>query len=163
MNTPQDAALIALLDQDDRRTALTIRERGTSVEYVFGDLARRETPFAYTIGLFGWGHPELLVFGLDRRIAALLLDDVAERVRAGGDVAPGDVLSFAGWSHRTTVEAVPNPGDIVIAANRFYRRPADTSVDVLQLTYDDRDGRFPWDDDYANAAWIQPRPGRFRA
>lgn len=153
----------ARLDEEDRRTAQTIRARGTRNEYVFGDMPKREAPFAYTIGLFGMGHPELLVFGLDPRTSSLLLDDVAARVRAGEDLRAGQVLSFAGWRHRVAVEVVPNPGEIVFAANRYYDRTDEHSVPVLQLTYDDRDGRFPWEDGYDTAAWLQPRPGAFRA
>jgi len=154
---------LARLDEEDRRTAQTIRAHGTRNEYVFGDMPKRVAPFAYTIGLFGLGHPELLVFGLDPRTSSLLLDDVAGRVRAGEDLRTGQVLSFAGWRHRVAVEAVPNPGEIVFAANRYYDRADDHSVPVFQLTYDDRDGRFPWEDDYDTAAWLQPRPGTFRA
>ena len=158
-----DPATIAWLDQQDKRTAQTIRTHGTHIEYVMGDMRRSQTPFAYTIGLFGMGHPELLVFGLDARTTGLLLNDVADRVRAGSDVVPGELLEFSGWGHRVTVESVPNPGDIAFAANRYYRRPDEFSVELLQLTYDDRYGRFPWEDDHANAVWIQPRPGRFSA
>jgi hypothetical protein len=73
------------------------------------------------------------------------------------------LLEFDNWSHRVTVEEVPNPGEIVFGANRFYQRPDEASVPVLQLTYDDLGGRFPWQDGYANPDWIQPRPGEFRA
>lgn len=163
MTTTPDPAVIAWLDQEDKRTAQTIRKHGVSLEYVFGDMRSHQTPFAYTIGLFGMGHPELLVFGLDTRTTGLLLNDVADRVRAGQDIVPGDVLEFEGWGHKVTVEAVPNPGEIAFAANRFYQRPDEHSVPLLQLTYDDRHGRFPWHDDYANAVWIQPRPGLFTA
>lgn len=163
MTTTPSAPVIAWLDQEDKRVAQTIRAHGTTVEYIGGDMRNRETPFAYTIGLFGMGHPELLVLGLDMRTAGLLLNDLAARVRAGDDLVPGQVLSFAGWSHRVIVEVVPNPGEIVYSANRFYQRPDEASVDVFQLTYDDRAGLFPWEDDYANAVWIQPRPGQFRA
>ncbi|MBW9092869.1 DUF4262 domain-containing protein [Microbacterium jejuense] len=163
MTIAPDPSLLAWLDQEDKRTAQTIRAHGTSNEYVFGDMPRRETPFSYTIGLFGLGHPELLVFGLDPRTSGLLLNDVAARVRAGDDLVAGQLLEFAGWGHRVTVEEVPNPGEIVFAANRYYQRPAEASVPVYQLTYDDRGGLFPWDDGYDTAAWIQPRPGTFRA
>lgn len=163
MTLTPDPALIAWLDQEDKRTAQTIRKHGVSIEYVGGDMRRRETSFAYTIGLFGMGHPELLVFGLDPRTTSLLLNDVADRVKAGHDIVAGQVLEFAGWSHRVTVESVPNPAQIAFAANRFYRRPDEYSVELLQMTYDDRDGRFPWDDEYVNAAWIQPRSGSFTA
>jgi hypothetical protein len=163
MTITPDPRVIAWLDQEDEHTAQTIREHGTFIQYVGGDMRRRQTPFAYTVGLFGIGHPELLVFGLDQRTTGLLLNDVSGRVRAGHNLVPGERLQFDGWSHRVTVEAVPNPGDIVFAANRFYQRPDAYSVGVLQLTYDDRDGRFPWQEGYGNAAWIQPRPGQFRA
>jgi hypothetical protein len=163
MTLTPDPAVLAWLDQEDRRTAETIRRFGVSIEYVSGDARSRETSFAYTIGLFGVGHPEVLVLGLDPRTAALLLNDVAGRVRTGGDLSVGELLEFDGWSHRVTVERVPNPGDIAFAANRFYQRPDAFSVELLQLTYDDRDGRFPWEDGYARAEWIQPRPGAFRA
>jgi len=158
-----DAATIAWLDQEDKRTAQTIRAHGTSIDYVIGDMKRRQTPFGYTIGLFGLAHPELLVFGLDPRATSMLLNQVSARVRDGADLLVGEVLSFDGWAHRVTVEPVPNPGEIAFGANRFYHRPAEHSVPVLQLTYDDRGGRFPWEDGYENAVWIQPRPGSFRA
>ncbi|MFH8250059.1 DUF4262 domain-containing protein [Microbacterium sp. B2969] len=163
MTLTPDPSVIAWLDQEDARTAQTIRKHGTSIEYVGGDRRRRETSFAYTIGLFGLAHPELLVFGLDPRTTALLLNDVSARVQGGRDLVVGEVLYFDGWTHRITVEPVPNPGDIVFAANRFYQRPDEHSVDVVQLTYDDRAGRFPWEEGYANAEWIQPRPGSFAA
>ncbi|GAA5198809.1 DUF4262 domain-containing protein [Microbacterium jejuense] len=163
MTTALTPSSLGWLDQEDRRTAQTIRAHGTSNEYVFGDLQKREAPYAYTIGLFGLGHPELLVFGLDPRTSALLLDDVSARVRAGEDLRAGQILAFAGWRHRVAVEVVPNPGEIVFAANSYYERADLHSVPVFQLTYDDRDGRFPWDDGYDTAAWLQPRPGTFRA
>jgi Domain of unknown function (DUF4262) len=49
-----------------------------------------------------------------------------------------------------------------VEANRFYLRPDEASVPVLQLTYDDRPGRFPWEPGYA-VPDMQPRPGTFRA
>jgi len=39
---------------------------------------------------------------------------------------------------------------------------ADASVPVLQLSYDDTAGRFPWEEGYATPE-MQPRPGTFRA
>jgi hypothetical protein len=58
---------------------------------------------------------------------------------------PGQPLTFERWPHRIVVEAVPNPGEIVFAANRHYQRPDEASVPVYQLSYDDTAGRFPWD------------------
>lgn len=161
----------AWLDQEDRHTAEIIRKHGTYIQYVGGTgcaccAARGEeppvasqAPFAYTVGLFGPGHPELAVVGVDPGTASAVLNDVSARVRAGHDLMPGEVLSFDGWPHRVTVETVPNPGEIAFAANRFYQRPSEASVPLYQLTYDDKHGRFPWERGYANPADVQPRPG----
>lgn len=178
MRPTSDLAVQAWLDQDDKRTADTVRAYGVCIQYVGGaqcaccaqfgedpNDGRREErpPFAYTVGLFGVGHPELLMIGVDQQTASAVLNDVARRVRGGSDLVPGELLTFEGWTHRVMVEDVPNPGEIAFAANRFYRRPAEHSVPLLQLTYDDKHRRFPWEDGYAIPSWVQPRPGEFRA
>ena len=77
------------LEQDDRRVSESIRRHGCCLEYVMpcdGDQFR--TPFCYTIGLFGLGHPELLVYGLDQGSAAGLLNHLYRTVRDGRDPVP---------------------------------------------------------------------------
>ncbi|GEP46529.1 hypothetical protein FVP74_05180 [Microbacterium saccharophilum] len=67
---------------------------------------------------------------------------------------------------RRTADIIRTSGTYIqyaFAANRFDQRPDEFSVPLLQLTYDDRDGRFPDEDGYADASWIQPRPGEFSA
>lgn len=158
-----DPQLAAWLDQQDQLVCQHIREHGVHLEYVYGCTQHRQTSFCYTVGLFGIGQPELLVIGVPMATSGALLNEVARQVYAGRQLVPGEVLSFAEWAHRVCVEPVPNPGEIVFAANRHYDRPAEASVPVLQLTTDDRWGRFPWDEGYAIPAWVQPRPGEFSA
>ena len=117
---------------------------------------------AYTTGLFGMGHPELLVFGTPPDLAFGLLNNLGERIRAGANLVPGIEIDFEQWHHKVIPEEVPNPGDIVFEANRFYQRPAEASVPVLQLSYDDGTGVYPWDPDYP-VPEMQPRPGTFTA
>jgi len=163
MSFEEESSLQAWLDQEDKHTAQTIRKHGTYIQYVGGDSDHKQTSFAYTVGLFGVGHPELLVLGVSPQTAAGLLNEVAAQVRGGADLVPGEMLTFETWQHRVVVEPVPNPGEIAFAANRFYERPNEFSVQLLQLTYDDRQGRFPWEEGYENPDWVQPRPGAFRA
>jgi hypothetical protein len=109
------------------------------------------------------GHPELLVFGLTPSSAQALLNGLGDAIVDGRDLVPGEMIEDeSGCRHHIIVEEVPNPGEIVLAANRFYRLPRSASVSVLQLTYADCDGRFPWDEGSAYAD-IQPRPGDFAA
>jgi Domain of unknown function (DUF4262) len=167
-----DARTQAWLDQEDARVAATIRRYGWAIEYVgggscsapwcCGDDGSDGPPFAYTVGLFGLDHPELLIFGVQPDAAAGVLNTLGQRIRSGGAILPGQIVAFDEWPHRIIPEEVPNPGEIVFSANRFYKRPPEASVPLLQLSYDDLAGRFPWEADYAAPA-MQPRPGTFRA
>ena len=166
-----DLQLEAWLDQEDKRTATTIRKFGWHIEYVGGGCCDvpgcdRGDPssqrFAYTVGLFGLGHPELLIFGVSPRTAGIVLNELATRIREGEDFMSGQLLTFEGGGRRIAIEAVPNPGQIVFAANRHYQRPPEASVPVYQLTFDDAAGHFPWEADYAGPQ-VQPRPGTFHA
>lgn len=158
-----DAATQAWLDQEDRHTVETIRKYGTYIQYVGGDGDAERAPFAYTVGLYGIGHPELVILGVGPETAAAVLNDLSARIRDGSDLILGEILSFQAWRHRVRVEAVPNPGEIAFAANRFYERPDAFSVPLIQLTYDDLNGHFPDEAGYSNPVWIQPRPGQWRA
>jgi hypothetical protein len=165
------ANIEAWLDQEDARIASVIRKHGWAIEYIGGGCCSfpgcdggepDEAPFAYTVGLFGLAHPELLIFGLDMDMAMHVLNDLGSRVVDDEPLMPGQPLVFEAWSHRVIPEEVPNPGEIVFSANRFYLRPAEFSVPVLQLSYDDEAGRYPWDPGFAHRE-RQPRPGTFRA
>jgi hypothetical protein len=165
------ARIQAWLDQEDARIRSVIRRHGWAIEYIGGGCCSvpgcdggddEGPPFAYTVGLFGLGHPELLVFGLDPETTWHLLNDLGNRVRADETLIPGQMLTFDDWEHRVVMEEVPNPGDIVFTANRYYMRPDEFSVPVLQASYDDLNGLFPWEESYSHPEG-QPRPGSFRA
>jgi len=168
-----DAKIQAWLDQEDAKVTDKIRRHGWMVQFVGGsgpcgcpecggDEDDSNPPFAYTVGLFGLGHPELVVVGLPPGTAAGVLNSLGAQVKAGGTLVPGVLLTLPQWPHRIVAEAIPNPGEIVLGANRHYRRPPEASVPALQLSYDDVDGRFPWEAGYA-APELQPRPGTWRA
>ncbi len=166
-----DAQTRAWMDQWDAMVTEKVRRFGWYIQYVdsgeccFPGCTAQESDepsFAYTVGLFGLDHPELLIFGVSQQVAARVLNDLGERIRAGENLIPGQLITFDHWPRRVIPEVVPNPGEIVLEANRFYKRPDEASVPVLQLSYDDAQGRFPWEEGYA-APELQPRPGTFRA
>lgn len=166
-----DARTQAWNDQEDAHVASIVRQHGWFIQYIGGETCSRpgcECPpddgpaFAYTVGLFGLAHPELLIFGVDPHTAVGVLNSIGEQVRAGEPILPGQLITFDEWGHRIIPEEVPNAGEIVFSANRFYQRPDAYSVPVLQLSYDDASGNFPWDEGFADTE-MQPRPGTFRA
>jgi len=154
----------ALFDQHASLIANKIREYGWFIQFVAsGDGDPPPPTFAYTVGLFGLGHPELVVTGVDMRTAGGVLNDLGDRIRAGANFLPGELITFDKWPHRVVLEDLPNPGEILLMANDHYQRPSEASVPAYQLTYDDKSGRFPWDDGYSNTPKVQPRPGTWRA
>lgn len=166
-----DARTRAWLDQSNAQLTQVVRRHGWAVQYVGGgecsvpDCCPSDpsaSPFAYTIGLFGLDHPELLISGLEMGLATDVLNELGESVRAGGALLPGREVATETWDRPLIPEPVPNPGDIVFTANRYYRRPDAASVPVLQLSYPDDLGRYPWDPRHASPD-RQPRPGSFRA
>ncbi len=181
---------VAYRDQERRRTTEAIRRWGCLVMHVSDDVdcaccaatgttraerrarkpARRRSTrwkpaFSYTIGLHGIGHPELLVFGLDLEPARALLTRLTHEVRDHGrDLVPGEVISGSvGDGRSLLVESLPNPADILVQANNYYRRPDKGSVEALQLSWPDPMGRWPGEPGCLVPASQQPRPGTFRA
>ncbi len=157
----------AWLDQQDAETTATIRRYGWQITYVAescscpGCRDLDDGPaFAYTVGMFGLGHPELLIFSICSHDAAYLLNVLGDRIVRGEVLVPGIPVDVEGFG-AVVPEEVPNAGEIVFDANRFYDRPDEFSVPVLQLTYADADGHYPWDTGYAGPP--QPRPGTFQA
>ncbi len=155
-----DAAILAWLDQEDRHVTDIIRKHGCYLQCVLGE--GPDPSFAYTVGLFGIGHPELIVFGMGMRGAGMALNHFFEHVRGGNDLTPGQVLSPKGADVKFLVEHFPEPGATLFAANRHYQRPAEASVPAYQLTWS-ADGFFPGEPGYPLDPAVQPRPGTFRA
>jgi hypothetical protein len=159
----QDPQTIAWLDQEDAHLARLIRTHRFAVQYVGAGDGPGEPAFAYTVGLFGLGHPECVIVGVGHDNAHGILGHVATDVADGRNLVPGELLTWPEWGGRIVVENVPNPGEIVLAANRFYERPAEYSVPAFQLTWCHPDGSFPWDPGWDCGPECQPRPGTWRA
>jgi hypothetical protein len=158
-----DPQMTAWLDQEDAHLAQTIRTHRWAVQYVAGGETSDEPPFGYTVGLFGMGHPELAVVGLGYDLAGDMLNTVGAMVRDGDQLVPGQVLEDDDGTPVITVEELPNPGDVLFAANRFYGRPDEFSVPAFQLIWALDGGIFPWDEGYPHDPDCQPLPGTWHA
>ncbi|CCG02113.1 DUF4262 domain-containing protein [Blastococcus saxobsidens] len=158
-----DPQTLAWLDQEDSRLAQTIRAYRVAVQYVMRGEESDEPPFGYTVGLFGVGHPELVVVGVGHETACRMLNTVADLVLDGRDLLPGEVIGQEDGERMLTVEVLPNPAEVLFSANRFYQRPDEFSVPAYQLTWAHAGGVFPWDRGYPCPPECQPRPGTWRA
>ncbi|WP_229072091.1 DUF4262 domain-containing protein [Actinoplanes sp. DH11] len=117
------------------------------------------SPFGYTVGLTGFGHPEVAVAGVPLDLTGALLNGAAARVlrdageplrhgrRVSGLVAGHDLLVVAG-----------EPTDEIFPGSAYYRYGEDR-VRLRQLVWPDPAGRFPWQAGYAAEQWPQPTIG----
>jgi hypothetical protein len=158
-----DPQITAWLDQEDAHLAQLIRARRWAVQYVGPGEEDDEPAFGYTIGLFGLRHPELVVVGLDPEGTHEVLEHAAGLIAAGRNLVSGELLDGPGNRPGLVVEELPNPGEVVLAANRFYERPVEYSVPAYQLAWPDPEGRYPWEAGWSLSPADQPRPGTWRA
>ncbi len=150
------------LDQQDAWYRDTIRRVGWAIQHVDAD--RSATAFAYTVGLAGFEHPEIVVFGLGPSRAATLLNYLGELVRSGAvlpDGAEVPVLAGAGVGP-VRMFALPHPGAVILTANRVYARAPWESLPAVQAVYPDRRGAWPWEPHCSLRAGGQRWPGDLR-
>lgn len=97
-----DARTQAWMDQDDANTTAIIRRHGWMIQYVGGGACSvpgcdgendgDDPSFAYTVGMFGLGHPEFLIFDVSPATASGVLNVLGNRVREGETLIPGQMI-----------------------------------------------------------------------
>jgi hypothetical protein len=155
MKRPTGTELASWRRQFDRQITETIASCGCFIQGVLGE--GRTPSFAYTVGLYELGHPELITYGLDSQSAWGVLNWFFERIRDGGELRPGQIVQPPGSDTRFLVEDFPAAGTVLHTVNLHYHRDRWNPVRAYQLTWD-ADGSFPWEPGYPCAAWLQPRP-----
>jgi hypothetical protein len=163
----EDAWAMAYLAHLEARIA----EHGWAIQAVLPpvDDPHPDPPFAYTVGLSRprFGHPELLVVGLGRDTAQLVLTDLCERVRDGQRLRAGqrvsdlleDVDGAALQVELLRVDDAAADRPPLSAAARLYGQSG--PIEALQVVWPDHNHRFPWEPGYDGAVRaIQPLLGR---
>ena len=148
----------ASYDEWDRRTIDSVLEHGWQVILVDADAGCSDPThqdhsdddhgepgpsFAYTVGLgHRFGHPELLMSGLDHRVMHRALNDVARRIMHGRRLAAGDALEDVLAGVPVAIEKVADLAlrETVTWSGWFHRR----KPEALAIVWPDRNGVFAW-------------------
>jgi hypothetical protein len=105
-----------------------------------------KTWFCYTVGLFAkQQHPELIVFGLQPRVAHAVFSEVRDRVIAGQRFTNGQIVrDLVQGDFPILFLKAPNddPDYPTSGASAYYGHD---DYPVLHLVLSDADKRFPWD------------------
>lgn len=131
---PGNAERRALVDRD-------IAEFGCHIAALTDDDG--EPMCAFTIGLSqSYGHPEVVVFGLDLDTAEDLLDQVQEQIEAGVRFEAGGRYDQLLRNYVCTFRPVAGRHLPMFGAAAAFLDRGD--VPLLQLFWPDKQGRFPW-------------------
>jgi hypothetical protein len=141
---------VAVAHEDQHAHDCDCDDHGASVEtkqlehgFVIVPVLDTEPPWAFTVGLARTAqHPEISISGLSQHFAAYLLNALGHSVVDGRTLEPGDLLEDVIRGHRLRVREVPRNSydDRFGAATRFH---GGTNYRMLQLVWNDTDGRFP--------------------
>ncbi|MEQ0561756.1 DUF4262 domain-containing protein [Amycolatopsis sp. NEAU-NG30] len=126
-----------------------VADRGWLVQGVEGN--GLYPPWAYTIGLSGFGLPELVVTGLPMRAAAELLNGMAGHSLHASPPEPGERIPLRGGPLIEVVPLAEPSVHLVFAVALF-----GAEIEALQLVHADECGRWPWSADFRDGQGGQP-------
>lgn len=113
--------------------------------------------WAYSIGLhYNFGHPEIIVFGLDVELMHSMINIIGDDVRSGKrfeiDQKYPDLIEAYSCTFKQVMPTWYEP--LLGFANWFYKG---MNYPVLQCFWPDFDARFPWEGEFAeDMLWAQP-------
>ena len=131
-----------------------IATHGWAVRHVGQRSGPGGTAFSYTVGLTGFGHPEVVITGLPFEHAQTFLNNIGADVRGGQRFSAG-----------LQTEDLTEPGAPVV----FIRAENTTGltavgqiygvVEAIQMIWPDSAGNLPWTEAYRNRPDAQPLLG----
>lgn len=131
--------------------------------HVMRVLDESERPgWAYSIGLYrNFGHPEILVFGLDPDLMHSIINSIGDDIRCGKGFEIGQNYPELIEAYSCTFKAVhPVWYDSFLGfATWFY---SGNDFPVLQCFWPDFDSNFPWETDF-NEEFASDQPLLFHA
>jgi uncharacterized protein DUF4262 len=129
---------------------------GWMVQGVMGGVS---PPWAYTVGLRQFNHPEIVVCNLPSKIAHGVLNGVAERVKNGEKFQVDQQYDHVISNYAVVFTEVEDPtqGDWFNVAEWVYGGEG-RKHPVLQLWWPDMAGFFPWQEGY-DIRYEQPEVG----
>ena len=116
---------------------------GHVVQIVRGE--EGQMPFGYTVGLHETGWPEIIIVGADPTSSQAVLNAVVTNLRKS-EKRPADGMEISGITEfPLRLQAVRGKADlwIAVAKKRAARINAASEIEVLQLLWADRNGKFP--------------------
>ncbi|WP_328465180.1 DUF4262 domain-containing protein [Actinoplanes sp. NBC_00393] len=143
----------------DRQSEI-IKEYGWAVVHVLpaDEDPEDAVPFAYTVGLTGFGFPELAVAGLDPEVGHQILNELACRLCDDGlRLRHGQRIPDLLVDQEVVIVAGAAIDEVFPGA--AFARYGDDRVQLRQVVWPDLDDRYPWQEGYESFLYPQPTIG----
>lgn len=149
------------LKPSDEKFLSIIETHGWHVTGVFNGQGDSGPEWSYSTGLFhSYGHPEILIVGLDLKNMQKIINNIGSKVKRGKTFEPGneyfDILANYGCQFREVEKSQYRP--YLGWAIWFYENGP---FPVLQCFWPDREGIYPWDP-ACSAAVVAQQPQLFK-
>jgi hypothetical protein len=158
--SPTGVSAVSHLDDFFDEQSEIIEKFGWAVVHVVptDDDPPGTVPFAYTVGLTGYGFPELTIAGLPPGTGHVLLNEVAGRVCDEGLLLRHG-HHLRGLLDGQEVRVVAGQISETLFPGAALMRYGDDRVRLLQLAWPDPADRFPWQSGYDALDYPQPTIG----
>lgn len=124
-----------------------IKEYGWHVLNVF-DKNGTEPEFAYSIGLYKtFQHPEIIIIGLRQELAHILINNIGEKIRAGGKYQPGLFYSDILDDYECFMLNVSKESYSEYVGYGIWYYDGD-QFPLLQCIYPTLEGAYPWEKEW---------------
>jgi hypothetical protein len=135
-------------DEGDETIIRNVRKHGCHIVGILPD--ERGPGYDFSVGLFlNYGHAELVIFGLEGRDAANVINDVRDRAAAGQKYVAGDVCDDLLIDTRVCFVEVPLQAyPPYFGTALWFYGTASRPFPILQIVWPDRHGHFPWETGY---------------
>lgn len=141
------------LDDSERKTVEDVRSGGVHVIHVLGS----DSPgWSYSVGLTdSYGHPEVILVGMDHETAHAAINELAKRVKGGARLTDGERLTGV-ISDDLVMRTVDDRWkDHLVGRAQWFMATQD--VPLLQAVYPDDSNRFAWEDGFDDE-WRAAQP-----
>jgi hypothetical protein len=140
---------------DDEKVLADVAEHGWHVVRIF---EQEDAPgWAFSIGLYrSFGHPEIIVFGLNPGLMHSIINSVGAEARAGNRVEADNHYPGLIEGYSCTFKGVSKIWYPLFMgyAMWFYKG---SDFPALQCIWPDKQSRYPWESGF-NQAWLSAQP-----
>lgn len=110
-----------------------------------------EQPFTYSIGnMFTYHQPDIIAFGLPNDIAAHFLNEITDRLTNGEIKVNEEITDMTEGAYGMYLFPVEreNAIEYMVQADYWYEQSGIDNWEVLEVIFQDKKYRYPWDKGY---------------